>query len=258
MNQTHDIYAITLIFLFALAAGLVGCFALMKRMLIASDVVSHLTLPGLGLAYVFHFNPLLGAACSLLVGIILIAQLQWSTGLTTDTMIAVVFAVSLAVGAALTPREDLADAFFGNFQPIPLSTFLLALLAICLVIVFIVRLKDQLILSFFSPELAAASGVPLHRVNFGFLLIFGITVLMGIRFMGALLSGSLIMLPAAIGRRLTNSLKGFLWISSFSSIAIVGIGTLISGHIVRSLSLGPAATLVGTAFFGVSLLCKRA
>jgi ABC-type Mn2+/Zn2+ transport system permease subunit len=34
----------------AIAAGLVGSFALMKRMSLASDVVSHLALPGIGIA----------------------------------------------------------------------------------------------------------------------------------------------------------------------------------------------------------------
>jgi len=45
------IYSVTLALMFAVAAGLVGSFALMKRMLLAGDVISHLALPGLGLAF---------------------------------------------------------------------------------------------------------------------------------------------------------------------------------------------------------------
>jgi ABC-type Mn2+/Zn2+ transport system permease subunit len=64
MNSSGEIYAIILALLFAVAAGLVGSFALMKRMLLASDVISHVALPGIGLAFLFGFNPLLGgAAC---------------------------------------------------------------------------------------------------------------------------------------------------------------------------------------------------
>ena len=50
---------------FALAAGLIGCFALMKRMLLAGDVISHLALPGLGIAFLFKINPLVGGAATL-------------------------------------------------------------------------------------------------------------------------------------------------------------------------------------------------
>ncbi len=76
MNHPHTIYAALLTLLFAAAAGLVGSFALMRRMLLAGDVISHLALPGLGLAFMFHFYPLAGGACSLLLGTLLIAQLQ--------------------------------------------------------------------------------------------------------------------------------------------------------------------------------------
>lgn len=92
MIHAQDLYAIALTFLFAVAAGLVGSFALMKRMLLAGDVISHLALPGLGLAFMLHFDPLAGAACSLFLGTLAVAQLQKRTGLTADAMIAVVFA----------------------------------------------------------------------------------------------------------------------------------------------------------------------
>jgi ABC-type Mn2+/Zn2+ transport system permease subunit len=39
--HASEIYGLVLALLFALAAGVVGCFALMKRMLLASDVISH-------------------------------------------------------------------------------------------------------------------------------------------------------------------------------------------------------------------------
>jgi hypothetical protein len=50
----------------AVAAGLVGCFAVMRRMTLAADAFSHVALPGIGLALVFRLNPLIGAlvACN--------------------------------------------------------------------------------------------------------------------------------------------------------------------------------------------------
>jgi len=57
MTESGTVYSIILAFLFAIVAGLVGSFALMKRMILAADVISHVALPGLGLAFLFHFNP---------------------------------------------------------------------------------------------------------------------------------------------------------------------------------------------------------
>src|SRR5579863_8406516 len=101
---------------FALAAGLVGCFALMKRMVLASDVISHLALPGLGVAFLLKVNPLIGGAATLFLGTLLVWRLQKRTGLATDAAIGVIFAAALAIGALVTPREDLVEALFGNFQ----------------------------------------------------------------------------------------------------------------------------------------------
>lgn len=257
MNHPHDIYAVLLSLLFAVAAGLVGSFALMKRMLLAGDVISHLALPGLGLAFMLHFDPLLGGACSLFLGTLLIAQLQRRTGLAIDATIAVVFAGSLAIGAALTPQEDLVEALFGKFQPLSLLAFLAGLLAVFLIILFIFRYKDQLVLSLFSPELAAASGVNLDRLNLLYLLVFSLVVLIGLRFMGALLAGALIMLPAATGRQLSTNLSTFLWASSIAGMLAVTLGLLSSTYIFPRLSLGPATTIVAALLFALSLLRKR-
>jgi ABC-type Mn2+/Zn2+ transport system permease subunit len=258
MSHPHDVYAVLLTVLFAAAAGLIGSFALMKRMLLAGDVISHLALPGLGLAFMLHFHPLVGAAGSLFLGTLLIAQLQKQTGLATDAMVAVVFAGSLAVGAVLTPEEDLVEALFGKYQQLSLLTFAAGVLAVLLIVLFVFRFKDQLVLSLFSPELAAATGVKLNRLNLYFLLMFSLTVLIGLRFMGALLAGALIMLPAAIGRRLSNNLSSFLTVSSASSIVAVALGFVLSTYVFRGLSLGPATTMVAATLFGVSLFRQPA
>lgn len=256
MMHSDQIYSIVLALLFAVAAGLVGSFALMKRMLLAGDVISHLALPGLGLAFLLGWNPLLGGACSLFAGTLLIAQLQKKSGLSADAMIGVVFAGSLAIGAALTPEEDLVDALFGKFQQLSFLTFSAGLIAVLLIILFVFRFREQLVLSLFSPELAAATGVKLNRLNLCFLLVFSLTVLVGLRFMGALLAGALIMVPSTIGRRLSSNLSGFLLASSLASVTAVALGFVLSPYLFRGVSLGPATTIVATALFGLSLLRK--
>ncbi len=258
MNSSGEVYGILLALLFAIAAGLVGSFALMKRMLLASDVISHVALPGIGLAFLFGFNPLWGGAATLFVGTLLIWQLQRKTGLATEAMIGVIFAASVAIGAALTPREDLEEALFGRFQQLSLPAFLLGLLAVLLIIFVIFRFKDQLLLSLFSPELAAATSIRLDRLNLTFLLAFSLTVLVGLRFMGALLAGALVIIPATTGRRLASNVSQFLMASCLVSVAATGLGFLITATVLPGFSPGPIVVIVASLLFALSLFRKAA
>src|SRR6266498_2619569 len=222
------LYSIVLVLLTALAAGLVGSFALMKRMSLAGDVISHVALPGLGIALLLHFNPLIGAAATLLIGTILIWRLQQGRTLTTDVAIGVIFTAALAIGTLVTPSEDLIEALFGGFQSLTLPWFLLGLLAVLSIISFIWLFRHKLILALFSPELAAVTGINVARLDLYYLLIFSLTVLLGLRFLGALLVGALIIIPAAIGRQLTHTLNAFLLTSSLASVLSVALGFTLS------------------------------
>jgi ABC-type Mn2+/Zn2+ transport system permease subunit len=256
MSNASDLYAWILTLLFAVAAGLVGSFALMKRMLLAADVISHVALPGLGVAFLLGFNPLLGGGATLFAGTLLIWQLQKKTGLEADATIGVVFAGSVAVGAVLTPQEDLVEALFGRFESLTLPTFLAGALAVVLIIAVILRFKDQLVLSLFAPDLAAAEGVRLNRLNLYYLLIFSLTVLVGLRFMGALLAGALVIIPAATGRRLARNVTSFLFVSCLVSAVAVAAGLLITRLALPRFSLGPITAIVAAVFFAASLLVR--
>jgi ABC-type Mn2+/Zn2+ transport system permease subunit len=258
MLHSGETYAVVLALLFAVAAGLVGSFALMKRMLLASDVISHVALPGLGLAFLFGFNPLIGGGATLLLGTLLIWQLQKKTGLATDAMIGVVFAASVAIGAVLTPKEDLVEALFGRFQDLSLVAFLIGVAAVLVVILVIFRFKDELILGLFAPELATATGVKLERLNLYFLLVFSLSVLVGLRFLGALLAGALIILPATTGRRLTDDLSRFLLVSCLASVVAVGSGFAVTRYLLPQLSPGPVIVIISAILFALSLLKRPA
>ncbi len=255
--MTNPIYAILLALVFALAAGLVGAFALMRRMLLASDVISHLALPGLGLAFVIGINPLAGGAATLFLGTLIVWKLEQASGLATEAAIGVVFAAALAIGAAVTPREDLVEALFGGFQPLSLVGLVSGLAAAAFVIFFVFRFRDRLALALFSPDLAASAGVNVRRLNLYFLLVFSLTVIAELRFMGALLASALLIVPAATGRQLTNKFSHFLWASTAASVAAVGGGYALNKLFMKGSLPGPAVGIVAAFLFGLSLL-KRA
>jgi ABC-type Mn2+/Zn2+ transport system permease subunit len=245
---------LVLALLFALAAGLVGCIALMRRMLLAGDVISHLALPGLGLAFAFKLNPLAGGAATLFLGTFLVWQLQKKTGLATEAAIGVIFAAALAIGAAITPTEDLAESLFGQLGGISPAGFLLGLAAILIVICSIFMLRDQLSLSIFSADLAAATGVRTARLELYFLLLFSLTVLVGLHFMGALLASALIIMPSATARQLTNKLAHFFLFAVAVSLLSVAGGFFLNAFVFKFSTAGPTIVILAAALFSLSLL----
>ena len=127
-----------------------------------------------------------------------------------------------------------------------------------MIILVVFRFKDELILGLFSPELAAATGVKLERLNLYFLLVFSLSVLVGLRFLGALLAGSLIIIPATTSRRLTNDLSHFLIVSCLASVVAVGSGFAVTRYLLPQFSPGPVIVIISAALFTLSLLKKPA
>lgn len=257
LQNTSYVYSIILALLFAISAGLIGSFSLMKRMLLAGDVVSHLALPGLGIALLLGINPLLGATVTLMFGTVAIWDIQRQTGLATENVIGVVFAASLAIGACVTPKEDLVDALFGNFSPISLLSFLAGIVAVLFITLSLFRLKHGLVMTLFSEDLAIVTGVKLDAQNLHFLFLFSLTVLVGLRFMGTLLAASLIILPAAIARRFTNKMGNFFYDSSLISLACIIGGLIVTHWVFPKYGLGPITVLLASAAFMASLFSKR-
>src|SRR5579885_2755709 len=105
---------LTLSIMMAIAAGLVGCFAVMRRMALAADALSHVALPGIGVALALHVHPIFGAAAMLFFGGLLVWALEDRARMATETIIGVVFSTALAVGSLTTSGEDLIDALFGG------------------------------------------------------------------------------------------------------------------------------------------------
>jgi ABC-type Mn2+/Zn2+ transport system permease subunit len=257
MNMpTSELYGIILPIFGAAAAGLVGSFALMKKTILAGDVMSHIAIPGLGLAIIWKINPLIGGGLTLLVGIILIWMLQRKTELSAEAAIGVLFASSVALGALLiNSSEALVDALFGGFGTVSTGEFVFGITVSIGIVVALWLLRNKLIITLFSPELAQSAGINVDAVNLWFLLLFGLAILVSLRFLGALLVGSLIIIPASAARQLTHTLSKFL----VASVALSMLSVVIGFAIAHVYGLEPGATVVVTAagFFVLSLLKKK-
>ena len=249
LNET---YSIILALFAAGAAGLVGAFALMKKTILAGDVMSHVAIPGLGLAIIWQINPLIGGALTLFIGAFIISKLERKTSISSEAAIGVIFASSVALGALLlNSEEELIDALFGGFGNLYIGEFVFGIAASVFIVAALWLLRNKLIIGLFSEELAVATNIRTGRLNFWFLLLFSLAILSSLRFLGALLAGALIIVPASAARQLTHSLGWFLLTSMFLSVLSMALGLIVS-H-AYNLELGPTVVVVAAAIFALSL-----
>ena len=241
--------------LMAVAAGLIGSFAVMRRMVLAADPMSHIALPGIGIALILHLNPLSGALALLLLGALLIWAVERRIRIATETVIGVTFAVALAVGSIITSGEELIDALLGAPGTLTLHEAAFGIIGALIVIVFVLRERNALVVRLVSPEIALTSGVNVARLDLYFLLAFALTIGLGLRFLGVLLMGSLIIIPAAIARRFARSLGTMLALAVALAVASTAAGTYVAALAGRQ--SGPFIVMVAGGLFFLSLLRRR-
>ncbi len=239
----------------AAAGGMIGSFALLRKMALVGDALSHVALPGIALGLLFNFNPVLGGLVFLGVGILIIWAVEHKTKLPADTLVGIVFTLALAVGALLTPEEEILEALFGDITKITSFDFLIAVLISAFIIFLLIIFYKKFSLTLISADLSLSVGHRPHLIELLFLLIFALGVAAGIKFTGALLMGSLVIIPAATARNLASSMVGYITLSAVIGVLGALLGILTSQF--YNISPGPAFVLFAGAMFFVSILFRK-
>lgn len=250
-----DLMTLALSIAMAIAAGLVGCFVLMRRMVLAADALSHVALPGIGVALAFGVQPIFGAATMLFFGALIVWALERQTRIATETVIGVVFSAALALGSLMSSGEELIDALFGGPGTLSPGEIAFGLLAAAGVTLFVLDQKSSLVLTLVSPEIGRTAGIDIARLNLFFLEIFALTIALGLRYLGVLLMGSLVIIPAVTARRLARTLNGML----VSAVAVAVLSTVLGAFAANVLHrpTGPVIITVAASLFVVSLLRRQ-
>lgn len=239
----------------AASASLLGSFAILKRMALVGDALSHVALPGMAVALLLKINPFAGAIAFLGVAVVGVWAVEYKSSLSLDTIVGVFFTASLAVGALVMPEHELIEALFGNITAlsslesvisITLSIFLIALLLV---------IYKKLTLCMVSNEMAQSIGIQNKRLELIFLLGFALSVALGIRFVGALLMGSLVIIPAASAKNTARSLKSFMTQSVIFGVAAATTGIYFSS--LYALTPGPVFILISTMIFIATLIIRQ-
>jgi zinc transport system permease protein len=161
----------------------------------------------------------------------------------------------LALGLLLTPEPELLEALFGNISQVGWSDFVYVAFLAPLILVEMRAISRQIMLGIISRDMAVSMGIDIEKSQLRFFLLVAVVVALGLKIVGTLLMGALVIIPAAAARNISSTLSRYTQTSAVLGALSGGVGILISSEF--GLAPGPAVVLTSGALFGLTLIFKR-
>jgi len=241
-----------------LSAGYLGSIMVLEKMALVGDALSHVALPGLALG-ILYLEPLglsafIGGFAFLFASAVIIWDIGRVTKLSFETIVGAVFTLALAIGILIVPQPDLLEALFGDITKVALLDTITAVI-ISIVAIFLTRIiYKKIVLGMISEELAVSHGINIAKINLVYLLLVSLTVAVGIKIVGTLLVGFLVVTPAAAARNLSPNLFRYAVLSAIFGAISASSGVLLSGYL--NVPAGPLVVLSGVTVFLLTILIK--
>jgi manganese/iron transport system permease protein len=243
-----------------LVCAVVGSYMVLRGLAFMGDALSHSAFPGVVAAYLLKAPFYLGAAVAAVGTALAIGWVTRSGRLRGDTAIGVLFAGMFALGVFLFSRipnyvGDLFGFLFGEILGIG-DGDLIALIVLAIVVLVLVGVFwKELLYSTFDPLGAAAAGLPVGRLDYLFLALIALTIVVSLQAVGIILVVAMLVTPAAVGQLVASSFGRLVAVAvAVGTIAPV-LGLYLSYWI--NSATGATIVLVETAIFIAVLVAKR-
>lgn len=243
----------------ALASGPMGAMVVWRRMAFFGDTIAHGALLGaaLGLALDIGLYPAVIAVCLLLA--LLLVALQQQRHLASDTVLGMVAHTTLALGIiaiSLQPqvRVDLFAFLFGDLLAVSSQDVLVLWVGATLILGVLAWFWRHLLAITVDEDLARVEGTPATLTRVVLMLLLALLVAGAIRTVGVLLITSLLVIPAAAARRLSQTPEQMAAIAAALGIIAVVTGMALSW--IANTPVGPSI-VVGAATLFVLILSLR-
>lgn len=252
--------------------GLVGSFLLLRKRSLLSDTLSHATLPGIGLAFLFFeifagmgktLAVLLGGALvSGLTGMAAVAGIRRYSKIKDDAALAIVLSVLFGLGVSILgviqqmptgSSAGIKNYIYGKAASMTAGDAQLILVAAIVIGVVCLFLYKEFSILCFDQDFASSQGLPVTALDLALMsLVVGVTVI-GLQSVGLLLVVALLIVPSAAARFWTDRLG---WMTILA-VAFGATGALIGVFFSALFARLPAGAIIvisAAGFFGVSLI----
>ncbi len=241
----------------AIVCSLVGTYVVLRGLSFIGDAMAHAILPGVAAAFLSGGNIFVGAFLAGLFTAFAIGVVGRAGRLREDVAIGVVFVGAFALGVLLisTVRSytvDLTHILFGNVLGVsPGDLVMIALVGGGVLLVLFAFNKELLLLSF-DPGHGSALGLPMEVLNYGFLVLLALTIVIAMRTVGNVLSVAMLITPAATAYLLTERLRPMMAIAAVVGTISALVGLYLSYYL--DVASGAAIVVTATVFFLAALV----
>lgn len=246
--------------LLAIAAGPLGSFVVWRRMSYFGDTLAHASLLGVAFGLLLNINPFYTViAVTLLLAVLLVA-LERKPHLAVDTLLGIMAHSALSLGLVVVSlmsgvRVDLMAYLFGDLLSVTYSDIWMIGIGVTVVIAVLCWQWRALLSMTISPELAHVDGVNLQRSRVVLMLVTALTIGLAMKFVGALIITSLLIIPAATARRFARTPEQMAGYAVLVGVLAVTGGLTFSAF--YDTPAGPSVVLSAAVLFVLSLSKKQ-
>ena len=219
--------------LVALCSALLGVSLVLKRYSMIGDGLSHVGFGAMAIAAAMNAAPLTVAIPVVIVAAILLLRISGNAKIKGDAAIALISTTSLAVGVmviSLTTgmNTDVYNYMFGSILAMSAEDVKLSLVLSVFVLILFIVFYHKIFAITFDETFARATGVKAGVYNTLIAVLTAVTIVLGMRMMGALLISSLIIFPALTSMRVCRTFKSVVINSAVISVVCLFIGITVS------------------------------
>ena len=233
--------------LISICASLLGTSLVLKRYSMIGDSLSHVGFAALAVAYAFYLDPLVISIPVTMAAAFLLLELKESMRIKGDAATALLCSSALAVGVLVISltrgmNTDVCNYMFGSILAMSSADVWLTLAAGSLIILLYILFYHPLFAVTFDESFATASGVRSHFYHLVLALMTAVTIVLGMRMMGALLISSLIVFPAITAMQICHR-----YLTTIEASTLVGLGCFLVGITLSyalSIPTGPCIVLM--------------
>jgi len=219
--------------LVSLCAALLGVSLVLKRYSMIGDGLSHVGFGTLAIATALNLAPLVVSVPVLVITAFLLLRLSENSKIKGDAAIALISSGALAVGVmtvSLTVgmNTDVCNYMFGSILSLSMADTQLSILLSILVLILFILFYPRIFAITFDETFSKATGTNTSLFNMIVASLTAVTVVLGMRMMGALLISSLIIFPSLTSMRLCKKFKSVVICSALVSVLCFILGMVIS------------------------------
>ena len=240
--------------LVALCSALLGVSLVLKRYSMIGDGLSHVGFGAMAIAAAMNAAPLTIAIPVVIVAAILLLRISGNAKIKGDAAIALISTTSLAIGVmviSLTTgmNTDVYNYMFGSILAMSAEDVKLSLVLSVFVLILFIVFYHKIFAITFDETFARATGVKAGVYNTLIAVLTAVTIVLGMRMMGALLISSLIIFPALTSMRVCRTFK-----SVIINAAVISVVCLIAGVTLSYVAATPAGASVVLANLVIMVL----